>query len=179
MMKATLPVRIKAFTRYLRGLAKTRDQQAFADLRNGLDASLASAVAITPHVLPFLSDPPEAADTWFYCVGALFTLNPRWEDDFSIGMAFAHLHARLPDRDRALFQALVLCPPEQLPGKLQLIVAVLAKYEIGIDWELLLSDLRQGFTSLSHVQQAWANDYARIMEMLEREELHHTRFINV
>lgn len=57
------------------------------------------------------------------------------------------------------FVALLDSDREDLPRRLRQVVSLLKATDLGLDWELLLADLRRWEHPLRRVQRRWARDF--------------------
>lgn len=148
-----------ALIQHLHSLRDTDDRGALAGLRRGLGKPPGTAVETYPHVVPYIpASDAEPARAWpYFLVASLFAEHPRSDRGQNVGLAFRRLKES-PSRE-ARFRALLNADVPELPGHLRQAIRQLAQAEIGIDWALLLNDLRYWAEPQRRVQQRWARAY--------------------
>lgn len=151
-----------AFVAHLEELTARADRAALAALRGGLSRRPGEAVAMYPHVVPWLSRAGSPSDDEaYFLVAALFALYPLHSPEAGdLGASFARLAASGdgggPERR---FLALLDADREDLPTHLRHAVALLKGHEITVDWAQLLADVLAWDRRTQPVQRRWARSF--------------------
>jgi CRISPR type I-E-associated protein CasB/Cse2 len=133
------------------------DRATLAELRRYLGGDLGRALF---HVGWLFNGVPDRFLENAALVAALFATNTMHLPGVSLGQAFRRLRERLGgDSTEKRFVALLDSNRDDLPGRLRQAVALLKSREIGLDWELLLRDLRYWGSTSHRVQRRWARDF--------------------
>lgn len=158
------------FVEQLERLRDTGDRGALAALRRGLVKTPATEPAMYPFVLPWLpEDVPISLERAAYLVAALFAWHPVPGGEGNLGTAFR----RIPDQSGSIesrFVALLNCHPDDLSDHLRQAVGLLRAKDVPIDWGRLLRDIRSWDHPERFVQRAWAREYWKAREPLEKEQ---------
>lgn len=111
-----------------------------------------------------LSDDDETNE-WFTVVAALYGFaHDKVEHDerVSMGRALRELYTKRENESlERRFMALLNADAENLPGHLRQAISLLKTEEIGVDWHLLLNDVRRWDAPGKPVQKRWGRDYYR------------------
>lgn len=159
-------------------LERREDRAALAALRRGLGKEPGTAGEMYPFVLPRLptsekEDAYERGWSWrqkcHFIVASLFAWHPvqlttgeRWQRNF--GASIARLKQDREGMEAGVerrFVALLNAEPEDLPDHLRTMVGLLKANDIGVDWEMLLTDLQGWSRSGRPVQTKWAKAFWR------------------
>jgi CRISPR system Cascade subunit CasB len=155
-----------SFVRHLRTLAE-RDRGSMAVLRRSLSFDPGTYPAAFPLVEGFVSDTTSGASRRsLYLLAGLFASHGRHEP----GTTFAAAFARLQQRRRSAsleqrFIGLLDADEDQLPFRLRQAISLLAADGIGFDYERLSSDLPWWSAESRQVQQRWARDFYRTLQV--------------
>jgi CRISPR system Cascade subunit CasB len=133
------------------------DRAALAELRRCLARDLGRTLSRAGRLFNRV---PDYALEEAALVAALFASHPRHEQGVRLGDAFRELRdetARGSAEKR--FVALLDSEREDLPGRLRQAVFLLRSYEVALDWEQLLTDLRRWDQPSHPVQRDWARRF--------------------
>lgn len=155
----------KDFTTKLLKLADPAnpDRATLAELRRCLGHDLGRALYRVGWLFNRIQG--EAAVNDAILVAALFASHQGPRAGVSLGAAFRELRDRTgSDSVEKRFVALLDSAKEDLPARMRQAVSLLKAKEIALDWEQLLSNLRQWDNESRWVQRMWARDFWRARE---------------
>lgn len=153
------PTKQHPFIAYLQSHVDNRAM--LAELRRGLGRKPGEAPGMFPYVVPFVHDQYDEGN--LYLIASLFALHPSLTSNGNMGDHLHALKAALGD-DAATtrrFVQLLNRSRSDLDIPLRQHISILKAKEIPINWNQLLSDIRNWDHPARYVQKRWASAYWR------------------
>ena len=154
--------RDKNFIAYLKQLAEKEDRAALAALRRGLASSSEHTIGMYRYVANWVGDDERHwKEECLYLTAALFAHYPeanRLDGNFGKSLRLLD-EASVSESVGRRVTALLSADRDVLRTHLRHMVQLLKAKDIGVDWLLLLRDLRQWQHPANYVRRQWAREF--------------------
>lgn len=160
------------FINWLENRVLSEDRTTLAHLRRGVGKPPGSALEMYPYLVKFLS--PE--EVWwiercYFMVASLFAMYSVIEKGENMGKSMAKvMKATKSGNIEQRFTALLTSHREDLHNHLRHNISLAASKNIGIDWLLLLKNIKHWNHPHQFVQRAWAYSFWKENDERERGE---------
>jgi CRISPR system Cascade subunit CasB len=160
------------FIQHLRGLREDRGAMAALKRSLAFNADELGDVRAYRYVEPFVRDETEWRRHVYYLVAGLYALHPE-EGPQPLAEVLSDLwHKEQQSRSlEARFRSLLESDPDQLPDRLRRIVTYIRSKGASLNYERLLGDILHWKSQNRRVQQRWARQFYRGVQVDEEEQI--------